>query len=1239
MTPVQPFYSPEMDSSSSASSSSSTKASENLRIQEDNVKSNTEQQKELYIINPKPSHRSRKSDLFDELIEIVQHPETSKDEWPKFEKKLDEYVIDQYSCLCVQSAHKRKRKFLQQCDKKLLYPVHHAVLNNNQFMFKTLFEDYGCDINIRTLDYDTVLILAARARSIWEPQTEKNVSSSQPVTSSNTDLSDKKTDLIEYLLNKVYGGNVNAIDAYDDEHRTALHHAILHRRWDYMVRLIDFGADIKIKTTLKATVLHLVCFWAKDDRECCTQLKILFKKLGQPYNQFILQKDTDGLTAVCIAAGRSFEQSVEELLKMYQCSPEDQSCDIELEHGVSSNNKKILDKIYQKHKSCSYHQGKDTYKYLLHLAAKFNNDREVYVGANDNEHNQQRDNVSHIISTTYSPNAWEKPNVEGYMPVHIAAHYGNNAFIQYAIKNVKDGKKYVCQTTQNRRKINALHICAEQSISSPLSPDETKTEKNTNTKHLEICKTLLSLNSPYVEILFQAGDNDKNTPLHLAARKDNKEVFTYLLKHGKKLKHPNLKDDKEDNMYGITEPHNCRGRTPLFECAEYNHISLMEELLSTDANSKTWKETLDQLKDENKITCLHIACNKGSLDAVKYLVSECQVSVNVRGANQQTPLYGACEWGFLSVVQYLLGHTDADPTLRTAKGYNCLDIAIAKHHPEIVERLLKYPDWRTLMESVQYDGSDAPITPMRRLIISMPEIAYELIDKHFKTVIGDADQPKHIIKYDYTFIDDHYNICDWQLDDHAEQLGSKWRTWFRSMLSKLDLPERRHPYTPIAYILLRNHPLLLMSQCNQEKLMSHPLCVALRKAKFRRFSRWILALFFLSYIMFMTLYTVVVLQTIHPQYYYDLYNSSGNTSGQIIEWDYGFSENLCQRVGTYLLESGNTDARKTTNQQRYIFTLDVLLIVFVIKNALFILASFPRFVRKIAYYTEGCVLLLVFLCIRDEQAWQHSLNFRCPIQWELGSIGLLLSWLVLLSYLRYIPWMDIGLYVVMLEVIFLKFLRAIPLLMVLFCGFGFTYYMLLQYEAVYATPFEALFRTTLSLFDSGYESRLYNPPNDVMYYPVIYFVFILTVIILTILVTNMLIGLAVGEIPTLKTQAALQRNKMLYELFFDYEVFHLQLKIIARAFLYFLTCRACRSRSNSSNQSRRTKRAFSLYEVHVNNEINVDESLQTTGCIKKFLKWLRDTVTEDDIQSLIVVEKEYKKNHKGMTKENDQEDE
>ncbi len=227
------------------------------------------------------------------------------------------------------------------------------------------------------------------------------------------------------------------------------------------------------------------------------------------------------------------------------------------------------------------------------------------------------------------------------------------------------------------------------------------------------------------------------------------------------------------------------------------------------------------------------------------------------------------------------------------------------------------------------------------------------------------------------------------ISSFPDPYGEDSRSWLMKfgdpLFSKINLPDRRQPYTRSAYKLLRNHPLLLMSQCDQEKLMSHPLCTELRKAKFRRFSRWLLILIFLSYIMFMALYTVVVLQTIHPEYYYEYYNSSGNTSGQIINWDYGFSSDLCRQVGIYLVQSGNTKALKTTTQQGYIQMLNILLVVFLIKNALFILASFPRFIRKMAYYTEGLALILVYLYIKDDNSWQKPLNFRCPIQWELVS--------------------------------------------------------------------------------------------------------------------------------------------------------------------------------------------------------------------------------------------------------------
>jgi len=58
--------------------------------------------------------------------------------------KLDEYFDDQHPWSCAKSARNRRRSFFQQSDKNLLYPIHHAVLNNNIFVLKTLVDDFHC---------------------------------------------------------------------------------------------------------------------------------------------------------------------------------------------------------------------------------------------------------------------------------------------------------------------------------------------------------------------------------------------------------------------------------------------------------------------------------------------------------------------------------------------------------------------------------------------------------------------------------------------------------------------------------------------------------------------------------------------------------------------------------------------------------------------------------------------------------------------------------------------------------------------------------------------------------------------------------------------------------------------------------------------------------------------------------------------------------------------------------------
>ncbi|CAF3125410.1 unnamed protein product [Rotaria sp. Silwood2] len=117
--------------------------------------------------------------------------------------------------------------------------------------------------------------------------------------------------------------------------------------------------------------------------------------------------------------------------------------------------------------------------------------------------------------------------------------------------------------------------------------------------------------------------------------------------------------------------------------------------------------------------------------------------------------------------------------------------------------------------------------------------------------------------------------------------------------------------------------------------------------------------------------------------------------------------------------------------------------------------------------------------------------------------------------------------------------------------------MLLQNQTVYGTPIEALLRTSLMLFDLGYEDRLYkSSEGGVGHYKLVYVIFMLTAIAFSIFVINLLIGLAVGEIPSLMTQGSLWRTGLLYNLLSDYEIMRVQFTLFFRT---LFSCACCKN--------------------------------------------------------------------------------
>ena len=298
---------------------------------------------------------------------------------------------------------------------------------------------------------------------------------------------------------------------------------------------------------------------------------------------------------------------------------------------------------------------------------------------------------------------------------------------------------------------------------------------------------------------------------------------------------------------------------------------------------------------------------------------------------------------------------------------------------------------------------------------------------------------------------------------------------------------------------MRNHPLFIVSQQNDcPALTEHSYHTHLRQTKLRSFGLVLFIASFIFYMLYLGLFTAAVLVGKHPQFFYDQANI--NMTDDL---------STCEYVSNFFSSNPNatSEALKTDSYRRIKWALYVILSIFIAKNVIIICALFPKVFRSGGSYIEISALVLSYVYILDWFSWQNDVMFRCPVQYQLGAMGLLLAYTNLLVYFRTSPIFGMGIYVVMLQVISVKFLRFLPVLLIFICGFGFTYWMLLQNQPVYGTPIEALMRTSLMLFDLGYEDRLYKPSEGGEgYYKLVHVIFMLTAIVCSIFIINLLIG-------------------------------------------------------------------------------------------------------------------------------------
>merc|ERR1712157_56699 len=125
------------------------------------------------------------------------------------------------------------------------------------------------------------------------------------------------------------------------------------------------------------------------------------------------------------------------------------------------------------------------------------------------------------------------------------------------------------------------------------------------------------------------GDDQKMTPLHIAAINNFPEITEFLLR------------EKNANVHAQDE----RGWTPLHIAAEHNSLDVIQTLLRHEANI--------DCRAKNTDTPLHIAICSNQPIAVDAIL-QCGALVNARGEKNFTPLHKAAKMGNTEICEKLI---------------------------------------------------------------------------------------------------------------------------------------------------------------------------------------------------------------------------------------------------------------------------------------------------------------------------------------------------------------------------------------------------------------------------------------------------------------------------------------------------------------------------------------------------------------------------------------------------------
>ena len=564
-------------------------------------------------------------------------------------------------------------------------PLHVAVRLSRKAAVSQLLAHQQCNVNVQNIDGDTPLHIAVRwSRTaavskllIACQQCNVNVLNKKGDTPLHVAVrSNIKHAISQLLSNKKC--NPNIIDK--DNGDTPLHIAVRHEQEDTIFQLLScMECDLNVQNKVGDTPLHIAI---KENKTNCSPNTDTAVK--QVHDNTIFQllhceecylnvQNKDGDTPLHVAVKQMQGSTIVRLLYCRECDPNVQNInsDTPLHIAVrqvqdymtfqllsckeSNSSVESREGDTTVHAAC-YKKSLDIVRFLL----------EMRCGTN--------------IPNEKGETAQDIPlNEDGDCLLHVACHWGDVDIVRYLIT----GERYNLNI-QDANMNSPLHIVCYM-------------------KSIDIIKLLLEMRCNTI-ILNKKGETAQDIPLnedgdcllHIACQWGDVDIVRYLINDERC--NPNVQSSNSAN-------------TPL-------HIAAKNEKKDTIVQLLSYKECNRNVQNKEGDTPLHIACWMRSLNSINILLEgKCSTNIpNEKGETAQNIplnedgdclLHIACQWGDVDIVRYLITDERCNPNVQSSTTANTpLHIAAKNEKKGTIVQLLLYKECN---QNVQNNEGDTPL--------------------------------------------------------------------------------------------------------------------------------------------------------------------------------------------------------------------------------------------------------------------------------------------------------------------------------------------------------------------------------------------------------------------------------------------------------------------------------------------------------------------------------------------------